>query len=287
VVGDAYVTPYSVHIISDTSNDGLLEPGESASLVIEVVNAGALNITQASGTLSAPAVDLTDDGVVNPVGITVGTASAAYGTILGTPVSNNCTAPTPHPASNVTVFPITVPASHPGDTSHQVTLAVTGTVNGGPFSMDVPITLGIADKCNAAANTRDYDGLDGLSNPMAKLVPAGDPVPFPSSAFTAGNTRPLKLRMLCGDINLTDGVVDAPEIVGLSEATRGPLDIHALNLNSDNTNNPNDPFFRFNNSLQGGQWAYSMRTALIGTGSFTLTIRIAGRKDYVTGFVLN
>ena len=286
-VGNAYVTPYSVRVVADTSNDGLIEPGETASLVIEALNAGLMNITQASATLSAPAVDLTDDGVVNPVGITVGTASASYGTILGTPVSTNCTAPPPQPASNATVFPITVPSNHPGDTSHPFILAVTGTVNGGPFSMSVPIVLGIADKCEAAANTRDYDGVDGLSSPMAKLAPAGDPVPFPSKAFSAGNTRPLKLRVLCGVVNLTDATVDAPEIVGLSEATRGPLDIHALNLNSDNTNNPNDPFFRFNNSLSGGQWAYSMRTALIGRGSFTLTIRVAGRKNYVTGFVLN
>jgi len=153
--------------------------------------------------------------------------------------------------------------------------------------MNVPIVLGIADSCDPAANTRDFDGIDGLSTPMAKLVPAGDPVPFPTKAFSAGNTRPLKMRVLCGDASLSDSTVDPPEIVGLSEATRGALDIHALNLNQDDTNNPNDPFFRFNNSLQGGgQWAYSMRTALIGTGTFTLTIRIAGRKDYVTGFVL-
>jgi hypothetical protein len=285
-VGKAYVTPYAVHITSDTSNDGLLEPGESANLVIDVLNAGPTNILAASATLSAPAVDLSDDGVINPVGITVGTASSSYGTILGTPVSTNCTAPAPQPASNVTVFPITVPSNHPSDTSHPFILAVTGTVDGESFAMSVPMALGIADRCDAAANTRDYDGVDGLSNPMAKLVPVGDPVPFPSKSFSAGNTRPLKVRVLCGGVNLSDFTVDAPEIVALTEATRGALDIRALNLNSDNSTNPNDPFFRFNNSLSGGQWNYNMRTSLIGTGSFTLTIRIAGRKNYVTGFVL-
>jgi hypothetical protein len=286
-VGDAYVTPYAVHISSDTSNDGLLEPGESASLSIDIVNAGPVNIEQAYATLSAPAVDLSEDGFANPVGIIVGTASASYGTIVGTPVSTDCTAPAPHPASNATVYPVTVPSNHPGDTSHPFILAVTGTVNGSPFAMDVPISLGIADRCDAAANTRDYDGIDGLASPMTKLVPTGDPVPFPTKAFSAGTTRPLKLRLTCGDVNLTDSSVDPPEIVGLSEATRGPLDIRAINLNSDNTNNPNDPFFRFNNTLSGGgQWAYSMRTALIGTGTFTLSVRIAGRKEYVTGFVL-
>ena len=283
--GDAYVTPYAVHIVSDTSNDGLIEPGETANLVIDLLNAGTKNITGASAQLSAPSVDLTGDGIVNPIGITVGTASAAYGTISGTPVSTNCTAPPLQPASNATVFPITVPANHPGDTSHPFILAVTGTVDGNPFSMNVPIALGIADKCDIASNTRDFDGVDGLSSPMGKLVPEGEAVPM-TGPFTAGNSRPLKLRMTCGGVNLSDALVDAPEIVGLSEATRGPLDVHALNLNDDG-NNPNDPFFRFNNSLTGGQWAYSMRTGLIGTGSFTLTIRIAGRKNYVTGFVLN
>jgi hypothetical protein len=29
-----------------------------------------------------------------------------------------------------------------------------------------------------------------------------------------------------------------------------------------------------------------MRTADLGVGTFTLTIRVAGRKDYVTGFEL-
>jgi hypothetical protein len=29
-----------------------------------------------------------------------------------------------------------------------------------------------------------------------------------------------------------------------------------------------------------------MRTSQLGTGVFTLTIKVAGRKDYVTGFEL-
>ena len=284
-VGNAYVTPYSVRVVADTSNDGLIEPGETASLVIEALNAGPMNITNASATLSAPPVDLTDDGVVNPVGITVDAASVSYGTIFGTPVSSNCQAPPLQPASNATVFQITVPSNHPGDTSHPLILTVNGTVNGGPFTMSVPIVIGLADKCDFAANTRDFDGVDGLSSPMSKLVPSGETVPL-AGPFSAGTTRPLKLRLLCGNANLDDTKVDAPQIIGLSEATRGELDIRALNLNSDNTNNPNDPFFRFNNSLSGGQWSYSMRTSLIGKGTFTITIRIAGRKNYVTGFVL-
>ena len=57
-----------------------------------------------------------------------------------------------------------------------------------------------------------------------------------------------------------------------------------VNLN-DESSNPNDPFFKFNTSTK--QWSYSMRTSLIGVGTFVLKVRLAGRKDYVTGFVLN
>ncbi len=285
ILGNAYVTPYAVRVVADTSNDGLIEPGETASLVIEALNAGPMNITNARATLAAQVVDLTDDGVVNPVGITVNAASVSYGTIFGTPLASNCVAPPLQPASNATVFQITVPANHPGDTSHPLILTVNGTVDGGPFTMSVPVVIGIADKCDFAAHTGDYDGVDGLSNPMRKLVPTGETLPV-AGPFSAGSTRPLKLRVLCGGTSLTATDVEAPEIIGLSEATRGALDIRALNLNSDNTNNPNDPFFRFGNNLSGGQWSYSMRTSLIGTGTFTLKIRIAGRKEYVTGFIL-
>lgn len=282
VVGDVYLTPNAVHVMSDTSMDGLLQPGESASLVIDVVNAGPGMMTGASATWIATPVDLTDDGVSNPVtmGIVVGTSS--YGTILGTQPSPDCGPVVFNPAANSVAFQVNVPVAHPGDTSHPFKLRFTGTVNGGPFTMDVPLVVGIADTCDPAAATRDYDGLDGLRHPMARLVPTGDPVPFPDKSFNAGQTRPLKLRALCGGVNLRGADVDAPEIVGLSEATRGPLDIGSLNLNDDA--NSNDPFFRWNDSTQ--QWIYNMRTSQLGTGRFTLTIRIAGRKDYVTGFEL-
>ncbi len=288
VVGDAFLTPYAIHIVSDTSNDGLLQPGESASLIIDLLNAGPKVISNATATLQAPAVDLSDDGVANPVGIAIGTPTSSYGTIYGTSPSTACLPGSLQIASNTPAFPITVPASHPEDSSHPMVLGVSGTVDGHPFSMDVPVSLGIADRCDVSSGLRGYDGLDGLVSPMAKLVPLGDPIPMPSKAFSAGNTRPMKLRVLCGGVNLTDSMVDPPQIVGLSELSRGELDIHALNLNSDNGSNPNDPDFRFNNTtLQGGsQWIYNMRTSLIGTGTFTVRIKIGGRKVYVAGFVL-
>ena len=288
IVGDAYLTPYAVQVLDDTSGDGLLEPGETAKLLIKLINAGPVNVLQATATLLPISVDATDDGVSNPVAISVDVASSSYGTVQGTIPTGDCT-PTLYPAPNSLLFQVTVPPEYPGDSSAPVKLRVVGLVEGEPFTMDVPLSLGIADRCIPAADTGDYDGIDGLLTPMAKLVPAGDPVPFPTKSFSAGNTRPLKLRLFCGQENLDDASVEPPQIIGLSEATRGPLDINLLNLNADSGTNPNDPFFRFNNALAvsgGPHWSYSVRTALLGTGTFTVTIRIAGRKEYVTGFVL-
>jgi hypothetical protein len=287
IVGDAYLTPFAVQVIDDTSGDGLLEPGETAKLLIKLINAGPINVLSATARLLPISVDATDDGVSNPIGITVDVADSIYGTIQGTIPTGDCT-PVLYPAPNSLLFQVTVPPEYPGDSSAPVKVRVEGLVGDEPFIMDVPLSLGIADRCDPAANTRDYDGIDGLLTPMAKLVPAGDPVPFPNKSFAVGNTRPMKLRMFCGAVNLDDASVDAPQIVGLSEATRGPLDINLLNLNADSGTNPNDPFFRFNNALLAGgpHWSYSMRTALLGPGTYTVTIRIAGRKEYVTGFVL-
>ena len=282
-VGNAYVTPYAVHVVSDSSSDGLISPGETASLAIEVLNAGPLPIVAASAQLVSPPVDLTQDGIDNPVAVTIATSTSSYGTIAGTTASGDCSNNGIQPATNAVLFQVTLPANHPADTSRPFTLEFTGTVDGAPYSMSVPIGLGIADRCDPTVGTRDYDGIDGLSQPMAKLVPTGDPVPFPSKALNAGKSAPLKARMFCGGVDLKGSDVDAPEIVGLSELTRGPLDISQLSLNDDT--NSNDPFFRYNTSTK--QWIYNMRTSQIGTGTFTLTIRIAGRKDYVTGFVLD
>ena len=286
-IGNAFLTPYAVQV-SEPSNDGMIEPGETAKLTVSVINAGPLPITGAQATLLSPAVDLSDDGVDNPIALTLPSASFSYGTIAGTPTSTDCVTPAQlTPAQNSVPMQVTFPANHPGDTSRPFVLHFTGTVADAPFVMDMPLALGIADKCDVSLNTRDFDGLDGLLSPMEKLTPVGDPVIFPNHSFTAGNTRPMKLKVLCNGVNLDDSAVDAPEIVGLSEATRGELDIHLLNLNADNGSNPNDPFFKFSNAvLSGSQWNYNMRTALLGTGTFTVRIRIASRKVYAAGFVL-
>lgn len=281
-IGDAFLTPYAVHVISDNGNDGLIQALETASVLVDVVNAGPVPILGATATLIGHPVDLTDDGVDNPVGATILSGTSSYGTIPGTVPSTNCEPVTLSPTANSTPFRFTLPSDFPGDTTLPFTILFQGTVGGAPFSMEMPIAIGVADRCDYASANRDYDGIDGLMNPLAKLVPMGDPVPFPSRALNAGNTAPLKMRQLCGGVELRGSDVDAPQIVGLSEATRGELDISTMILNDDFGSS--DPFFRWNESTK--RWIFNLRTTPLGTGVFTIRIRIAGRKDYQTGFEL-
>ena len=283
-IGDAYITPLAVHV-TDFSNDGLIQPGEPVHVVAEVLNAGPSTIFGASATLVSPAIDLSDDGVSNPVGVTISENAESFGDIIGTPPGEgDCTAPRRplDPASNAIAYDVTIPANHPGDTSRPFTLQFAGIVNNSPFSMDVPLSLGIADTCNFADKSRDFDGLDGLLTPMAKLVPIGDAVPLPHKNFKENHVVPLQLRQLCGGVDLTGDDVDAPQIIGLVDSKLGPLDITALTLDDDT--GTNNPFFTWDGEL--GRWVYHVRTTALGIGRFTLTLRIASRKEYAAAFVL-
>ena len=98
----------------------------------------------------------------------------------------------------------------PGDVARRFDLLFTGTVHGAPFSATVPVAVGIADRCVPEEATRDFDGVLGLLEPLARLVPSGDPVPYPATAFAAGDPLPLSLRLWCGNRELDDVTVDPP-----------------------------------------------------------------------------
>jgi hypothetical protein len=283
-IGDAYVTPLAVHV-TDFSNDGLIQPGETVHLVIEVLNAGPFTITGANATLVSPPIDLSDDGVANPVGVTISEGAEPFGDIIGTPPGEGgCTAPRRplEPAKNLIPYDVTFSALESGDTSRPFTLQFAGIVNSSPFSMDVPISLGVADNCDFSEKSRDFDGLDGLLDPMAKLVPIGDDVPLPHKNFKENQVVPMELRQLCGGVELTGDDVDAPQIIGLDDSKLGPLDITTLILNDDT--GTSSPFFRWDADL--GRWVFHMRTTELGIGRFTLKIRIASRKEYAAAFIL-
>jgi len=244
--------------------------------------------TSFAGVLTSPPVDLSDDGVTNPVSVTITNGTSTYPDLVGTPAfAADCSSPVnlPAPSTNTASFTVAIPSTHPGDVGRPFNLKITGTIQatGAPFQMDVPLVVGIGGSCNASLlDTSSFDGVDGLASPMARLVKLGDPVIFPA-ASQQGKTRPMKLRLLCGATTLNGNQILAPEIVGLSLGGV-PLDISVLNLNDDAPNRFN-PFFRWPTS--GSNWIFNLNTKLLAKGTYVITIRIGGGQDYVTGMILN
>ena len=285
VPGDVYPTP--VHLeVSDAGGDGIPEPGETIGLKVSLLNAGSKTLTGVTGVLTSPPVDLTDDGVANPVSVNITAGTSSYPDLVGSPTPNgDCSnlAAVPAAVSNVTPFSVTFATTHPGDVGRPYNLHITGTVQGtgAAFQMDVPLVLGVASSCNLSLDN-SFDGVDGLASPMARLVRVGDTVPYPNPS-QQGKTRPLKMRILCGSTNLSGTQILPPQIVGLSR-NGVPLDITVLNLNDDSPNRFN-PYFRWPTS--GSNWIFNLNTKLLAKGTYVLTIRLGGDQDFWTGMILN
>ena len=283
-VGDAFVTPFAVRV-DDASRDGLLGAGEAATIEIDILNAGPIDIENATGTLLVQPVDLSQDGVENPLAFELIVGSATYGTIPGTQPSVDCEPVDVVPASSDGPYEILIPEGFPGDVSYPMAVRIEGTVNGQPFSMDMPINMGVADRCDIEAGGRDFDVLDGLKDPMARLVPPGQDVPFASSPFNVGDVIPLKLRHACGLATLTDDDIAPPSVAGLSGEGLGEIDVFSLDLDADSLGRaPGDVEFRYNRDLKS--WIFNMKTDDLEPGIYILEIRIADRKNYLTGFEL-
>ena len=102
-----------------------------------------------------------------------------------------------------------------------------GTVIGESPTVTLPlgtstITLIVNDGAvDSEADTVDVTvalTVEGLQPPLAALVLEPEPMPMPGRAFRRGRTLPLKLRLVCNGVALTDAVVAAPVIVGLERA---------------------------------------------------------------------
>ncbi len=283
-VGDAFLTPFAVHV-EEPSHDGLIQPGETVGLLIEVLNAGPVPIRDLHAELKSLPVDLTDDGIANPVGVTISSALAAYGDVAGTPSGTTSCAelPPPHPATNDRSFRVTLGDGHPGDVSRPFVLSASGWVNGAPFTMDMPLALGIADICDPTARDGDFDGLVGLLPPLAALVPEGEPLIYPDKVFNPGQTIPARFRILCHGVSLRSGEIEEPEIVELAPVGGNALHLASLALNAD----PSHPYsltFDFDATFQ--QWNFDLRTDALEPGAYVVKIRIGGRKTYEAAFVL-
>jgi hypothetical protein len=202
----------------------------------------------------------------------------------------------PQIATNDAAFRVTVPANHPGNISRPMLLTVIGTVDGvAGRRFSVPFSLGIGGHCEYSAHARAYDALHGLQFPMAPLVRSGSPAPYPARTFSRHGSLELELGIQCGGADLPPEEIDAPEIVALTyfgpdEAPENPpLDI-AVSTLVDAHGPRNSPLFTFNIDLDDDlyNWVYNLDAESSGlpSGRYVITIRIAGRDDYVTGFYL-
>lgn len=166
-IGSAFLTPYLVAVIDPPpggNDDGILEPGESASLIISLLNAGPVDIEGVSGgsvtgLLTSPDIDLTNDSTANPVGVSILPSISPYPDIQGTlPTAppGPCLTSLPaalHPSANTDAFVVQIPAVHPRDVGRPFQLAVSGqfAVSHLPFQMTVPLVIGIGSACNPGA----------------------------------------------------------------------------------------------------------------------------------------
>jgi hypothetical protein len=239
------------------------------------------DVLDVTATLSAVAVDIDGDGT--PDAPTITQATSAYPTIPGMPAgSADCLslAAELSPVYNLTPFVVTLPASFPEDVNLHFVLTVDGTtipVALGAFGQNVAFVVGVGGACSLTNLDGSYTRVDGFLSPMGALVPKGDP--FPEDLSLSNRTRPLKVRLFCGDKNLNATDVGAPEIVALTR-DGVPVDVNKVDL-EDNANN-HSLFFRY----ASGFWIYNMRSRFIGHGTFVITIRFANGQEYQSQFVM-
>ena len=283
-IDDVFLSP--VHVAVRDGLNGFAEPGETFDLFVALLNSGPADLTNVTATLSAVAQDMDGDGTPELPIITQ--ATSPYPTIPGMAAGvADCDSPAAalQPVYNTNAFVVTLPAGFPIDSNFKFVLTVSGVPSGacsgaclGTFVQGVPFVLGVGSECSLTNLDGSYTRVDGFLSPMGALVPKGDPFPEDFDA-SSNKTRPLKLRLFCGDKNLNNEDIAAPQIVSLTR-DGVPIDVNKVDLN-DNANS-DSLSFRF----ASGFWIYNMRTKLLGHGTFVITIRFANGQEYQSQFVL-
>jgi hypothetical protein len=231
-----------------------ISPGESQSVPFEeitnnvpIVSAGADQTHMCSSPTGTP---ITLDGTVSfdPD---------------GNPITFTWTGPFPEGGGAVTGVTPTV--TLPFGTS-----IITLVVNDGLDNSD-PDTVAITTAVR----------VEGFESPLADLVPAGDPVPLPDKAFKLNSTLPLKLRLFCGSIVLTDTEVPPPKIVALVREGNAPVDLAVIDPDPGQANDTG-PLFRFSENRR----IYNLSTKHLRAGTYTITMVMPDDRSFDAGFVL-
>lgn len=275
-IDDFYAATSSLVIIDD-SGDGLLQPGEQADLMIELVNVGPLDLVDPVATLAGPA----DAFNTSPVTILNGTASYPDFPEYDN-VADCTTPPVLAPQQSLAPFRIQLPDDQEADVSRALQLSIQGT-NVAPVTFAMPIIIGVGEKCDPAnLDGESFDGLDGFLTPLeVRLVPRGTPVQYSDAQLNQGSNVPLKVRVKCGSTVLSGSEIDpAPQIVEIEHETLGPLPL--ININADNSSNPDNPFF----DCSTNRCEYGLRSAGLPVGRYVISIKMADSRIFQAGFTI-
>jgi len=264
--------------LTDTSGDGLCQPGETCEMFISVQNLGTASFLNPVATLSSPA-----DGF-NPLALSFSSDTSGYPDFPAFTTPGDCDSPPLlDPKTNFMEFVFTVPAEQDPDVGRVFVLNFQGDL-GTDTVVEMPIVIGIGSACDPLTDIdgETYDRLLGLQSPVnAKLVPEGNPVNFSKKRFNLGSTVPMKLQLGCGSVTLgSSGIDPSPEIVALVHDTLGPQSLEGIN--GDNNANPDDPFF----SCGSSSCDYQFRTEHLEVGDYVISIQMPDTRVFQAGFTL-
>lgn len=150
----------------------------------------------------------------------------------------------------------------------------------GLSTLSLVVNDGRVDSAPATVAIRVTVRLEGFLPPLAALVPYGGTPPVPQNAFKQGRTAPLKLRLFCGDVALTDQEVAPPRLVGL-QRNGNPVPLDTIDPDPGEAND-NGILFRY----AAPNWVYNLSTANLKTGTYTVVVELPDGRYVVASFVL-
>ena len=264
--------------LTDTSGDGLCQPGETCSLFVDVQNLLPSTYTSPVAHLSSA------PDAFNPLEITFLSDVASYPDLPALTGTGSCeVAPLLAPQRGLTAFQFTVPSGQAPDVGRLFSVELRDQGGTGP-AIDLPFVIGIGQACNpnAVLDGETYDGLVGLLEPVSvQLVPRGNPVLQAAGTYNQTKTMPLKLRLTCGSRTL--GPADlafTPEIVEIRHATLGPIPLS--DINAANNANPSDPFF----VCGASRCEFQLRTRSLPVGDHVISIKMPDSRVFQAGFTV-
>jgi hypothetical protein len=277
---------YSGLFVDDgPTGDGVVQPGETFRLTLQLQNLGPQPFGQITGTLSAPAT-----GLSAGCGITFSQATSAFPDLAGCPRTGTYDCDNPPPAcpevENITQFVGTVNSACTSAVGIPMTLSLTGnTPTDGAADGDVGVEpvagIGIAQTCDPAINLdgQSFDRIDGLLTPVsAHLTLDPEFVNFMSSPVKKGSV-PLKFQLYCGNRLLRCEDVDpVARIVSLEHETLGSLPLTRINASN---SNPNDPAFGCNPRNQRQEFSFNV--ASVPKGNVIIGIEMPDSRRYYVG----